>query len=209
MKQWWQRLTSRVNAMSLRERFLLFAAVVLILAALTHELFIAPLTRLQRQRADQIEQSSAAMESQVSRIEAELAERRRARLAELNAELARLQSEVEAVDRETAALGAEAADASALRAVVSRTLRNAEKVSLIRVTTSEAPVAAATPATPGVVSPRIGVDITLGGAYLDLMEYFAALEAALPQARWSALRFTAETAPQQATVRILAPRGQP
>jgi hypothetical protein len=38
------------------------------------------------------------------------------------------------------------------------------------------------------------------------MEYLAALEAALPQARWSALRLTAETVPPQLSVRIAAPR---
>jgi hypothetical protein len=57
--------------------------------------------------------------------------------------------------------------------------------------------------------PGGGLDITLAGGYLDLMEYLATLEAALPLARWSALRVSAETAPAQAAVRIVTPRSAP
>ncbi len=206
MKARWERIMSRMNAMTLRERFLLFAVVVVVLGVLTNELFIAPLTRLQGQRAEQIDKSSAAMEVLRSRIEAELAERRRGRVAELGAEIGRVQDELDAVEREIAALSGASSDTAALKAVLTRVLGRTDKVALVRVTTS-AP-GSAQPAGAGAASGG-GLDITLGGGYLDLMEYLASLEVALPQARWSALRFTAETAPAQVTVRIVTTRGGP
>lgn len=199
------RLWDRVNAMSLRERFLLFAAVMAVLGALTDVLFVRPLTRLQSQRAEQIERQSAAMDERRVRLERDLARSRSARVAELEREIEAVQGEVAALEDEIARLSAGATDIEALRAVLQRVLRPTDKVALLRVTTAEA---AAAPAA-GALSPGIGLDITLGGGYLDLMEYLAALEAALPHARWSALRFTAETAPAQATVRIVTPREGP
>jgi MSHA biogenesis protein MshJ len=195
----WERLVARVNAMKRRERLLLFAAIVVLLGAVTHQLFIAPLTRLQAQRAREIDSSSEAMEAQRVKLEQALAGSRRARMAELEGQIAAVQSEIDAADRAIASIAASATDEAALRAVLTRSLQGTHKVALVRVSTAEG-VAAGTPA-----SGR-GVDITLGGDYLDLMEYLAALEAALPQARWSALRLTAETTPVQVSVRIATPR---
>ena len=194
----WEKLVARVNAMKRRERLLLFATIVILLGAVTNQLFIAPLTRLQAQRAREIDTSSEAMEAQRVKLERSLAGSRRARMAELEGQVAAAQSEIEAADRAIASISASATDEAALSAVLRRSLAGTRKVALLRVSTAEA--AAGAPA-----SGR-GVDITLGGDYLDLMEYLAALEAALPQARWSALRLTAETTPVQVSVRIATPR---
>jgi MSHA biogenesis protein MshJ len=195
----WEKLVARVNAMKRRERLLLFAAIVVLLGAVTNQLFISPLTRLQAQRAREIDSSSEAMEAQRVKLEEALAGSRRARMAELEGQIAAAQSEIEAADRGIASISASATDEAALRAVLTRSLQGTRKVALLRVSTAEA-APGSTPA-----SGR-GVDITLGGDYLDLMEYLAALEAALPQARWSALRLTAETTPVQVSVRIATPR---
>ncbi len=198
------RFLARLNAMTLRERFLVFAVVVVVLGVLTHEAFIAPLTRLQRERAAQIDRSSAAMEVQRSRIESEIAERRRERVAELRAEVARMEEERAAVEQEIAAMSEGASDATALKAVLARVLERTGKVTLVRMSTTEPSLAP--PPGAGAAGAGGGLDITLGGGYLDLMEYLAALEVALPQARWSALRFTSETVPAQLTVRIATTR---
>lgn len=203
MSKAWQDLTGRVNKMSGRERFLLFVAVVGVFAALTYLLFIAPLTRAQRQRAQQIEQQSATLEGQKARLEKEIAQGRRERLAAVQDEVARVQSEIEGVEREIAALSGAEADPGQLRATLTRVLGRGERVALLRVSTAES--AAASPPGVTIATPH-GLDITLTGGYLDLMDSLSALEAAMPQARWSSLRFTAETIPPQASVRIITPR---
>jgi DNA-binding transcriptional ArsR family regulator len=106
MSRLWQRLIAWINGMTLRERFLLFASVMVVFAALTDSLFISPLNKLQKQRALQIDQNSEASEAQRVRLEFELQQRRRVRAEELVAEAARVQLEINAVERDIAALAA-------------------------------------------------------------------------------------------------------
>jgi MSHA biogenesis protein MshJ len=194
----WQRATELINAMSLRERILLFATIMIALAAITEVFFIAPLNRLQAQRARQIEAQSEATQAQIERIEAGLEQSRRTRARQLTADIAAAQGSIEAVEREIAELSSAANDAAALRAVLARVPRPADKVSLLR-------VSAVTAAAAGAQAPA-ALDIVVAGSYLDLMDYLARLEAQLPQARWGALRVAAENRPAQATVRLVTPR---
>jgi MSHA biogenesis protein MshJ len=200
------RLAERVDAMSVRERFLIFLCVLTALGALTWVLFVLPLGQLQKQRAAQLDQQSADMERRVGNMQVGILEGRRTRAAQLGADIARVQGEIDSVEREIAALSAGAGEAAALPGMLKRVLRNTDKVALVRATAASDEGAAPPPGVAGL-SGR-GLDITLSGGYLDLMEYLAALEAALPQAQWSALRLTAETAPPQVAVRIAMPRGQ-
>jgi MSHA biogenesis protein MshJ len=206
MKAWWTRVAGRVNAMSLRERFLLFLGGVAILGAVTYLLFIAPLARLQEQRAKQFEMRSAGVEQQLGRIQVEILQRRRSRAVEIGSDIAGLQVEIDAVEREIAELSQSASAAVAVPAMLRRVLRRTDKVALLRVSSADA--AAAAPAA-GALGSGSGLDITLAGGYLDLMEYLATLEGALPLARWSALRFSAETVPPQVAVRVATPRAGP
>lgn len=204
MKAWWTRVAGRVNAMSLRERFLLFLCGVAILGAVTYLLFIAPLARLQEQRAKQFEMRSAGVEQQLGRIQVEILQRRRSRAAEIGSDIAGLQVEIDAVEREIAELSQSASAAVAVPAMLRRVLRRTDKVALLRVSSADAAAPAA-----GALGSGSGLDITLAGGYLDLMEYLATLEGALPLARWSALRFSGETVPPQVAVRVATPRAGP
>ena len=207
MSAWWTRLAARVNALSLRERFMLFVVLVSLLGAATNLLFIAPRVSLQKARVAQIDKGSAAAEEQLGRLQLDILARRRVLAGELAAQAAALQTEIDGVDREMAALSLAASESVALPAMLKRVLRRSDKVALVRV--SPAADAAAAPGTAMASGQGSGLDITLAGGYLDLMEYLATLEAALPLARWSALRVSAETAPAQAAVRIVTPRTAP
>lgn len=204
MKAWWTRLASRVDALSRRERFLLFIGIVGVLGAAANLLSIAPLVQLQKVRAAQIDTRSADAEAQIGRMQMDILARRRERAAQLSSEIEKVQGELDAVDREIAQIAQSTADAVALPAMLRRVLRRSDKVALIRVASATGAAAPGAMATPGN-----GLDITLAGGYLELMEYLATLEAALPLARWSTLRFSAETAPAQVAVRVVAPRASP
>lgn len=207
MKAEWTKLAARVNALSMRERFLLFVVLVSLLGAFTYLLFILPLVSLQKARVAQIDSGSAAAEAQLGRMQMDILARRKAHAGELNTRIANLQAEIEAVEREVSDLTAAASEAVALPAMLKRVLRRSDKVALVRV--SPAVDAAAAPVNSMAAGQGNGLDITLAGSYLDLMEYLASLEAALPLARWSSLRVSAETAPAQAAVRIVTPRTAP
>lgn len=204
MKAWWSKLAARVDALSLRERFLVFLVIVGALGAAAHLLYIAPLLKLQKVLAAQIDTSSADAEAQIGRLQMDIEARRAARAADLARETQRVQAELDAVERELAQLADSTRDAVALPAMLRRVLKRSDKVALVRV------ASAADGAAPGPAPAQgSGLDITLAGGYLDLMEYLATLEGALPLARWSALRFSAETIPAQVAVRVATPRAGP
>lgn len=203
-----KRAFARVDAMTMRERVLLFLCVLAVLGALTYVLSVMPLATAQRQRAAQIDQGSAQMEALRDQAQVGILEGRRSRAAQLNAEIASLQGEIDVLEGEVTALSDSAGKTASLPAMLKRVVKRTDKVALVRVVSSSSEGGAAQP--PGVTGVAgNGLDITLAGRYLDLMEYLAALEAAMPQAHWSSLRLTAETAPVQVVVRMVAPQGGP
>lgn len=203
-----RQLMDRVDAMTLRERGLLFLCVLVVLGALTWVLAVMPLAAVQKQRATQIDQVSAQMEALRDKTQVGILEGRRQRAAQLNADIARLQAQIDAIEGEAVTAPGKGGEEASAAALLKRVLRRTEKVALVRVASSSAePGSAPAKGTAGVAGS--GLDITLAGRYLDLMEYLATLEAAMPQAHWSALRLTAETTPTQVVVRLAVPQGRP
>ena len=202
MKELWTRLAKWVNGLTLRERFLVFTALVGLLGVLTNVLFISPLLEQQKILVAQIDSKSSAMDKQREAVNIEMLKRGRDRVGELNASIFRVQEDIDATEREIATLSANSADAAAISAMLNRVLRRSDKVTLMRV--AQVSVDGSTAATArGPGTGRSGLDITLSGSYLDLMEYLASLEKGLPTARWGALWLKAESSPAQLTVRIV------
>jgi len=198
----------RVDAMTLRERGLLFLCVLVVLGALTWVLAVMPLAAVQKQRAAQIDQVSAQMEALRDQTQVGILEGRRQRAAQLGADIARLQAQIDAIEGAADTAPGKGGEAASAAALLKRVVRRTEKVALVRVASSSAEPGGA-PAAGTAGAPGSGLDITLAGRYLDLMEYLATLEAAMPQAHWSALRLTAETTPAQVVVRLAVPQGRP
>jgi len=206
VKEFWTRFAKWVNGLTLRERSLVFTALVGLLGALTYVLFISPLLEQQKILVAQLDSKSSAMDSQREAVNLEMLKRGRDRFVELNADILRVQADIDATEREIAALSASGADAAAISTMLNRVLRRSDKVILVRV--AQVSVEGSTAATargagPGSGTARGGLDITLSGGYLDLMEYLASLEKGLPTARWGALWLKAESSPAQLTARIV------
>ncbi len=201
MKALWSRLMSRVDALSLRERVLMFAGAIAILALLTDTFFVTPLTQQQKKLSQSIDQQSEDSESRHDQLLADLKKRDRERVVTITSDLSRLQGDIEAVDREIATMGASPVDATALPVLLDRVLKKTDKVAVVKVVSFKAEP----PATPTSPPMRAALDITLSGGYLDLMDYLVNLEKSLPSVRWSAVRVNAASAPTQVTVRMLLP----
>ncbi len=202
MKLLWIRLAARVNAMTLRERFLLFACVTTVLGAITYALFIFPLIAQQKILVAQIDTKSSEMDMRNDETNMEILKRRREHVGELDASALKVQADLDSVEQEIAALSATSVDAVAISTMLRRVLRRSDKVGLVRVIQVGTELSAVAPSG-AQVSARGGLDITLSGSYLDLLEYLALLEKELPQARWGTLALKAETMPVQLTVRVL------
>lgn len=202
MKELWTRFAKWVNGLTLRERSLVFTALVGLLGAFTYVFFISPLLEQQKILVAQLDSKSSAMDKQREAVNLEMLKRGRDRAVELNVGMLRVQENIDETEREIATLSASGADATAISTMLNRVLRRSDKVTLVRVAQvgiDGSP--AATARGPG--AGRGGLDITLSGGYLDLMEYLASLEKALPAARWGALWLKAESTPAQLTVRIV------
>ena len=206
MKTLWLKLTARINAMTVRERFLLFASVIAVLGLITEIFFISPLLDKQKVLVAQIDKKSSEMDLQREETNLEMLKRGRDNVKELNVGLLKVQEDISAVENEIALLSTSGVDAVAVSAMLRRVLRHSEKVGLVRV------VQVAPEMTPNASAPvqstnHTGLDITLSGSYLDLMEYLAFLEREMPQARWGAFLLKADALPAQLTVRIVTSGG--
>ncbi len=201
------KLAARINAMSLRERFLIFACMVGVLVATTDFFFMSPLLAQQKILVAKLDTKSAAMDIHRDQINLEMRKRSREHANAINAGTVKIQVETAGVEKEISTLLIGGVDARAVPTVLARVLRRPDKVLLVRVVQVGAELGAAGTVGVGGVN-RGGLDITLSGTYLDLMEYLASLEKALPNARWGAFWLRAESVPAQLTVRIVTAAGE-
>ncbi len=198
-----KRVASKINALTVRERFLLFAVSVSVLGALTDTFFISPLLEQQKALVAQLDRKSTDMDALREKVNAEVVKRNLGRATELATGLEATRQELATVEREIGTLLAASSDPVAMSALLGKVLKRSDRVALVRVVqaNADAPNAIQSGATPAA---RGAVDITLAGQYLDLVEYLAALEKSLPQARWSAVRLRADAGPTQVTIRLVS-----
>lgn len=204
----WARQAKRIDALSLRERAILFLSIAAVLAALFDSLVLSPVSARAKLRHDaQAQQASDVAQLRelfvaASRNAADPARPQQEQLEAAQADRSRL----DAALRSTAAVH----DGEGLSAVLQRLLARQPGLVLERLVllddtpvavaprdpaqpaASNAPPPAATPVTPRK-SPDMpamswqGVELQVQGGYGDLLRYLQALERELPGLRWGGL----------------------
>src|SRR5581483_8757614 len=198
MKARWERLAEKIDALSLRERGLVFFSVALVAFGLLYSMLLRPVMDEQRivsrtlaQHQSQIRVANEQLGTMVvaRRDDPDAANRRRLeelrrRIAETRDSLARQQSTLIAAD------------------LVARN-RNLELVALktlpaTRVGAGEVGTAAAEAAERAGEAAiyRHGVEITLQGGYFELLEYVRQLEGLPTQVLWGRLDLAAADYPK-------------
>jgi MSHA biogenesis protein MshJ len=195
MKQRWERIAEKIDALSLRERGLVFFSLALVVLALLYSALIRPVIEQQRivarslsQQESQIRVSNQQLGTMITarRDDPDTVNRRRLdelkrRIAEAQRQLALRQSTLIAADRM----------AGLLEDLVARN-RNLELVDLkslppTRVGAGPAAAKQAEPAPErageGAIF-RHGVEITVQGGYFDLLDYVRQLERLPTQLLW-------------------------
>jgi MSHA biogenesis protein MshJ len=222
VKALWQRYAQRFDALTVRERAMISAALLVALLALAYTLMIEPELLRHRRMSATMQQKQAEMKAFEAQVTALIASRahdpdraERDRLAKLNQELAELESRVAAEERRFTA-------PSQMRTVIGGLLARSRGVSLVEMKTlapttiAESRAAAAKPA-PGVKPPaaakppaagkpqpserliyRHGLELTLTGSYLDLLAYVRDLEQLPTQLYWASLELDAADYPKVA-----------
>ncbi len=204
MKAIFAAQAARIDALSLRERVIMFASVAIALAALADALVLSPalaerrnLTTQLRAEAKQIDALRAQITTAASDDDSPQARLKRT--------LDAARTEQRTIDEQIRSQLAGREDMARLPVVLDRLLRGHDRLTLTRLSTaSEPPRGAAAEATATTPAVRWqGVDLGVSGNYADLVQYLAELERALPGLRWGPLQIVAPTLPPELSVRLM------
>lgn len=216
MKRRWLQFKARVEALQPRERIMAFGAAVVVLVFLANTFVFAPLSRKEAALRSTLQQHTITLGGIAADIEGKARaygndpnEALRQRLGELRAETARTSEELRTMQK---GLVPPERIAPLLEAIL-RANGRLKLVSLktLPVTTladgsTPAPAAPANGAPPAppvppvvVKSPdllyRHGVELTVRGSYLDMVDYMQALESLPTQLFWGKAQLDAEEYP--------------
>jgi MSHA biogenesis protein MshJ len=218
MKRQWQKFAARVDALSQRERILSFAAAACSLAFIANLGVIGPLLRKQEQLHSQVVQQqnniagiNAEILQKLQAAEADPDAPARARLAATREESARLSESLRAMqqglvppERVAPLLETILRANGRLKMVSVRTLP-VEPLSGIGASRDAGDGNAAGAAANPVANPRAsgkrellfrhGVELTVRGSYLDMVDYMTALEALPTQLFWGKAQLEVEEYP--------------
>jgi MSHA biogenesis protein MshJ len=206
----WQRQAKRIDALSLRERAILFLSIVAVLAALFETLVLAPLSA----RATQRSQQQAQQAAEITQLRQEFV----AAGAQGDGPASQLARQLDTARADRVRLddalrnAGSSQSSEALSGLLQRVLAQQPGLVLERLTLlADAPVT--TPAvSPGASAPAAtttpttqttlpgmrwqGVELQVQGSYRDAQRYLQLLERELPGLRWGEMRLNTTTANQ-------------
>jgi MSHA biogenesis protein MshJ len=209
MKQRWQKFAARVDALSQRERILGFAASAAVLYTVAQIGVIGPLLRKQEllniqvvQQQNNIAGINAEITQKLKEAEADPDAPVRARLAATREEAARLGESLRSMqqglvppDRVAPLLESILRANGRLKMVTLRTLPVEPLSSLGAKKDAAAEEPAAKPMPKRELLFRHGVEVTVRGSYLDMVDYMTALEGLPTQLFWGKAQLEVEEYP--------------
>ena len=204
MSQRLRQMRDRVDAMSLRERVLVFLAAAAVVAYLWHALFMNPLSQRQdiaQERVGNLRDSVAQINSSISDTvrarESDPDASRRARLNELEGELAVL-------DERLAAMTGDLIEPLQMAVVLERILERQQGLELMSLRALEPRPLLRDEDMEGLGNIyRHGVRIELRGRYSDVLKYLRALEELDSSLYWGSLRVDMERWPNNRVVLVV------
>lgn len=192
----WKLWAAKVNALSLRERVVLFVSTLLCLLALADVLWLTPA----QNRHKAVQQSFLTQNAEIARLRAELqaagvpVDQNQAVRARMDATA----QEIAGVDHDIKTQLALAGAGRALEPVLVQFLRRYNNLTLLGTGTLKAQETAA--AVPGLT--RQGLELRVAGPYPDLLRYVQGLESALPHLRWGSIQIKAEQQPPEMVLQV-------
>lgn len=219
MKEQWTKLATRIDALSLRERIMVFAALAAAIVFLTHFFALGPLLRKQDMLNAQISQQNNNIEGIDNEIRARVEAAQTDPDAQVRTRLAAVRKETEELSGQLRAMQNGLVAPERMAPLLDSILRANGRLTLVSMrtlpvesvleasrraagTAPEATLAAPPAATPANAAPgtaellyRHGVEITVRGNYLDMIAYMNTLEGLPTQLFWGRAQLEAETWP--------------
>jgi len=204
MKQAWRGLVARLDALSRRERLILFFVVLVSFAALVDTLWLSPAQLAHKQLTQRLAKQGTELQGLRDAVRATPKPDDTNR--SLREQVAQTQLQVAEVDQQILKLLPGADAGTPLTRVLVHLLRRHEGLTLVR-TVALAPEVAGPGNSNGAGSlpaglTRQGVELTVSGPYADLTRYVAALETALPYVRWGGMTLTSDKGPPVLTLQL-------
>lgn len=204
MTLWLRDLLDRFDLLSLRERAAVLVALILLIALVWDTAFMGPLEHARKHRLGQVEALRAEVSGLEQSIEtlagqgaADPDRRAREQAAKLREEIAALDARMAGA---TSGLIAPREMAQVLEQLLGRTSRMT--LHALRTLPPEAVVAPAAQAgAPAALVYKHGVELELGGTYLETLGFLQAVEALPWRFFWDRIEYTVESHPQ-ARVRL-------
>lgn len=194
MKDKWKLLAGRIDALSLRERALLFVSLLICGLVLGDQLWLAPAQLKRQQLVTRVSQQSVELQALRVQLGTRQVEPSPANAVQaVRSEITALQSRVDDVNREITRLSRLGPEVDPLPQVLLHILRRYEGLTLERTATLAPEAAKPTQAGAGVVSTplqRQGMEFTVSGSYGELMRYVQTLELELPALRWGTMKLS-------------------
>ena len=188
MKQYWEKLVGKVDGMSLRERMLIFAAIAFLLVTLAQVLFLDPLLAEQKKFSTQVVQQQEKMKEIQAQIGALLQAKKDDSVSPLRQRLSKIKQQLAEGDTYLQSRRDRLVQPERMAELLEQVLNKNGQLQLVNLQTiAAAPLiekmarpegAGASPASaePDKQVFRHGVQITVRGSYLDLLQYLTALE---------------------------------
>ncbi len=208
MKDWWKLQAGRIDALSLRERMFLFLSCLAVLVALADSLWLAPAQTRQKQVAATVRQQEADLNALREVLRSSMLNPANDSNQAAREELAGLQEQLAQVRAQMAQVPMSDSTES-LHKVLLQFLKRYDGLTLVRAATLNPEATAPAPARPASGAPaalptlvRTGMELTVSGAYPDLMRYVETLERALPGLRWGAMSLKTDAGKPQLTLQV-------
>jgi len=206
MKRYWELVRGKVDAMSLRERVMLFAAAAFTVIYTFNAALLEPLFSKQKNLSAQVAQQQEKMKELQTNMQVLLQSRRDDQHSPLHLHIAELEAQLQEDDAYLQSRDDHLVAPGEIADILEQMLQKNQKLQLIKMESLplslliERPVAAASaPTDTGKTSRQIykhGVQITVRGGYLDMLEYLAELEKLPSHMFWGEASLSVEHYPE-------------
>ena len=195
-----QRYADRLDAMSLRERVLIFLAVAAVMIAVADTALFEPILRRQKVSSQRIQQQEDEIRTMQLQVQA-YAQARTGYSANAKRQgLEQRKLELATLDRELAARQSALVPPERMAKMLSEIVKRNPDIELVSLRSLAASgltslTATAAPAPGGLAMYRHGIEITVSGSYLNMLGYVGQLERLPAKIMWGGMELQAGAYP--------------
>jgi MSHA biogenesis protein MshJ len=185
---------AKVDALSLRERGILFFAVIAVALAAVDAAILTPA----QTQFKAVQQRFATQSAEIARVRSELQSAGKPvdQNQAVRESIGGVEQDIAGVNQDIQTQLALAGSGRALEPVLVQFLRRQPNLTLLGTSTLKSEAAAI----PGLT--RQGLELRVAGPYLELTRYVQNLESALPHLRWGSVQIKAEQQPPEMSLQV-------